>query len=139
MTVKLFLGQNSLEYLNEVGRRNNFHSEAADQLDRSRIDARHVRNRVHRRILHRDLFAAGERLLEEFMQLLPWQIDVLIPRKGIQRCRFDRMNDLLWRTGCRNEIEPPARGELCGVQSQNVLGDRIAPTEAVKQPAVELV
>src|SRR5436305_10669365 len=73
------------------------------------------------------------------MQLLPGQVHVFVARQGIERSCFDRMNDFLRRSFCRNEIEPPPCRELRVIQSQNILGDGIASSEAIKQPSVEFV
>ncbi len=73
------------------------------------------------------------------MELLPRQIHPFVTRQSVERARLYRMNNLLRRAGCRNKIKPAARRELSMIQSQNVFGDRIASSEAVEQPPVELV
>src|SRR5262245_59681883 len=73
------------------------------------------------------------------MQLLPWQVHLLIARQAVQRPRFDGMHNLLWSACGRNEIEPASRRKFGVIEPQNIFRDRVAASKTVEEPTVEFV
>ena len=139
MAFQLFVAPHRFEDLDQIRGRNDLDTEAPHQFDRAGIHARNVRDRVQRRILHRDFFYSAKRLSQTLMQLLPGQIDPFVTRQTIQRTRLYRMNNLLGCTRCWNKVKPTPCRKLSMIQSQNIFCDRIASSEAIEQPPVELV
>ena len=73
------------------------------------------------------------------VELLPRQVDMFVARQTVECSGFDGMNDLLRRSLCGNEIEPPPGGKLCGIQTQDVFSNGITAPKAIEQPPVEFV
>ena len=129
--------------LHESRTRDGFHSERANELDCSGIDARDVGDVVHRRILHRNarlgfVRRRGQDFLQPLMQLLPASIDEFPAGKRIEFELLDRLYDFDRLARGRDVVEPPARRQHFFVQLQNPVGEGIAVPEIVEEPAIEL-
>src|SRR5262249_28169527 len=80
-------------------------STRAYELDRARVDARHVGIGVPRHVLHRDLLSALHETGDAGFQLLPAEIDLLWARQVIEGVRLDAVNQLAWLAFGRDEVE----------------------------------
>src|SRR5438094_23412 len=108
------------------------------RVDRARIDARHVRDRVARRILHGDPLRPGEQILEAAGELIALAVDAFAPGQVIQIVRLDRVDEFLRLAGRGNQVVPAAGGHLRAVvEAGQPPRNRVRSVEVVQQPGVE--
>ena len=81
------------ETLDQVGCRDHLNSPFTHHLHSSRVNHRHVRNPVLRRVLHRHPADAFQQLVEPSIQLLPSSVTPTASGEVFQCPRFDRMNE----------------------------------------------
>src|ERR1700730_60671 len=123
-------------FLHQVGRAHHLHTAPAHQFDGASIHHGHIRNCVSRRILHGHVLGAAENfpyIPAEF--ILPRVVRSLARQRG-KRLRLDLVHQFLWCSLRRNEIKPSSRPHRRR-QVQDVLGNGIAPSKIVKEPAVD--
>ena len=73
------------------------------------------------------------------VKLLPRKIDQLSARQVVEHAALDRMKNASRLAGLRDEVEPSAgRHVTFSGHPKNVRCDRVAVTEAVEQPAIEI-
>src|SRR5262245_1352286 len=102
----------SFELLDQVTGRNYIDAETTHELDRARIDSRDVGIGVPRRILHRDVLGARDKLADSGFQLLPTEIYGFGTRQVIERGSFDPVDQLLGFAAGRDIVEPAPRTHL---------------------------
>src|SRR5262249_11645311 len=73
------------------------------------------------------------------MELLPWQVDLLVGWQTVQGTRLDRVNDFPGGALRRHEIKPPPGSEFRVIQSQDIFSNRITAAKAVEEPSINLV
>ena len=134
--------EHGFESLYQFGARDGFDSERADELDCSGIHVRDVGDVVHRRILHRDatlrfLRRRSQHLSQPRMQFLPTAKDKFPPGKRVEFKLLDRLHNFNRLARRRDVIEPAARRQHLFVQFQNPVGEGIAVSEIVEEPAVQ--
>ena len=138
MARELLARQRRLEALNQIGGRDDFDSDRADDFDRARIDARDVRNRAAGRIVHRDSARAAEHLAQCRDHLVVRSIDDFFDAERVEPMRLDRGHYRARLAVRWHEAEPSPRRDAVRRQSEDSIRERVAQAEVVEQPAVEL-
>jgi hypothetical protein len=125
--------------LDEVARRYDVDAELSHELDRSRVDTRHVRNRAARRIFHRHAPHARDETLQSAFELIASGVSVGRPGEMRERVPFDRMNERAGLTLGGNQVKPPACQKVTAPAADpgDLDGDWIEPAEIVQQPRVD--
>jgi hypothetical protein len=126
------------EALDEVGGSHHLDAGRAHEFDRARVDARDVRDRTLRRIIHRDAPLAGEYRAERGDHLaLRGVDDTRRSRQGVEPMRLDRGDQRPRSAARRDEVEPSAGRESVLGQPEDAVGERVAHAEVVEKPSVE--
>ena len=137
MALVALLVDERLELLDEVGGRDDLVPEAPDDLDRSRVDDRHVRNIVERRILHGELLRLAEHLLDGRVELSPGAVESLLAGERVEPRGLDRGDEADRLPLRRNEVEPAPRRHLLEIETEHAVREMIAVVEIAQQPAVD--
>ena len=138
MRFELLGSPRRLEFLHQIRRCDHALLQLAYQLDRPRVHQADVRDVVLRRILHRDLPAAGKQLSQLPAQLFPARVGQLAPCERVQRPLFDLVHQFPRLASRWYEIKPPARRHAVVSQAEDVARDRVAMVMVVEEPAVNL-
>ncbi len=108
------------------------------QLDGARVDARDVRDGAVRRVLHRHALDAAEQLGEAGLQLRASRVDDLRAGQVIEIVTLDGVHQRPGLAGCRDQVEPAARGQVPGAaHSREAVRDRVRALEVVEEPCIE--
>ncbi len=136
--LQLLGGPTGFEQLNQVGRGGDLDARAANQLDGAAIHQRHIRDGAVRRILHRDLVAAGEQTLQAFHLRGPTGILADVAGQSGENAGLDGVDQALRIAVGGNEVIPAASGDVLRIQLQNPVGERIPLVMVKKQPAIQM-
>src|SRR5262249_42871430 len=141
MRFDLLIAPDSGKALHEIARGYDLRAELPNQLDRTRVDTRHVRNSTIRRIFHGQSSHAADDPAESGFELSPPGASLDGTRYLRQHVRLDRVHQPPRRSLGWNQIKPSACGEVAAPprKPRHVQGDRIDAVEIVEQPAVQVL
>ena len=134
---QLVIGPDRFKPLNKIGRSHDIDTKAADQIDRSRIDPRHIGDGIEGGVLHGDLPTASQERGEECPLLFPSEIWVRRTRQFVQDVRFDSVHQFDRLSRGRNPIVPTPRDMPRRIEQQHPIGQGIAAPKIIEQPAIE--
>ena len=123
----------------QIGARNDLGAHRAHQLHRPRVDARHRRDLVSRRILHRDAPRAAQDAAELAIAHAPGRVRGHGARDSVEGVRFDRVDELLRLSARGNEAVPAAAADASRVEAEYPVRDGVRAAEIEEQPSVELL
>src|SRR5262249_9499138 len=109
----------------------------AHDLECSRVDPGNVGVRVARRVFHGDSFHASQHVGDPSFELLPAEINRLVPWKVVEHAALDPVYELPRAAFGRNGIEEPSRRKPLGIEVENASSEQVASTEVGEQPAVD--
>ena len=141
MRVDLVVVPHGREPLHEVAGRHDTCARLPHELDRARIDARDVRNRAARRVLHRHGANAVQETLEPRLELIAPRVAFGGAGQVGERILFDGVNEPARLASRWDQVIPAPRREVTALprDGRHVGRDRIDPAEVVEQPAVDAV
>ena len=100
------------EPLDEIARRDHLDAGRAHELDRARVDARDVRDRAVRRVLHRDAPQPLQQLPEPGFELVAARVPLGRAGKMRERVPLDGMDQPARLAGRGNQVVPAARRQM---------------------------
>ena len=130
------------ETLDQIPRRDDRQAVAAalaNELDRSGVHARDVRNRASGGVLHRHAAETRDEALQACFELLAARIALGRAGQVRERVRFNGVDKFARLAGGGNQVIPAARGQMAGLARDggDVGGDRIDAAKVVEEPGVQ--
>ncbi len=129
--LQLLGGPARFEELDQVGRGGDLDARAANQLERAAIHQRHIGDGAVRRILHRDLAAAGQQPVQSVYLRAPTGIFADIAGQSGENAGLDGVNQASRFAVGGNEVIPATRGDAvsdsaseCGRREDRAGDDR---------------
>jgi len=108
-----------------------------DDLDRPRVDDRHVRDIIERGVLHRELLGSAEHRLQCRVELPPGAVEPLLPGEGVEPRGFHRRQEADRLSLHGNEVEPASGRHLLEIETEDAVREMVAVVKIAQKPAVK--